>query len=408
MTYDPQGVILGYTAAPGLAIYGDGSDGDLTLSSDTVLADGVLVKRYTTLNVGGYTLSGSDQITDYSLFIFCSVGLVMNGGKINSCGAAGGSGGAGGTWKSIIIGNGGNGGGPSRGLWVFARKITVTGACRIESSNDGTDAQDSTGTVNPLDTNGMAPYSAGSVAGILNYIYHGTSVAATRPTAGDRSDAWLDPGLGGNGGRAGSTIYAQSFKNIIRLMNLGGVALLSADTRDQCQLFAGDGSGGGTGCTILDQTNCAHGQSGGGGGGAGWLSGANPSGGDGGDGVAPGTYSGAPGGSGGGSGGGGGGAGCFCFVACEEILGTGTLIVSAKGGDGGDGGDSTTSTLGYGGPGGGGGEGGCAVYLGPASTSVTVTAAGGSAGVSGSGIGGSDAAVAGIAGIGMYVPKDGS
>lgn len=132
------GVKWGTLVTPGLLslwLFGDGSDGDLTLSADTVLAANDSLKYYDNLDLSGFALE--QNATNAGMLIYVKSTLSLSGGEIRSAfqtfeGAAGSAGGA----------TAGAGGGSSvttdgrgRGyVFVFARAIVGTGTIHSNGS----------------------------------------------------------------------------------------------------------------------------------------------------------------------------------------------------------------------------------------------------------------------------------
>lgn len=337
-------------------MFGDGSDGDVTISSNTSLTSDMFYNNLTvndgvTLNPNGYR-------------IFVKVTLNLNStGKIARNGNNGGAGGAGGNGSASAyggtVGAAGTAGAASAALADGSIKGAVAGVAGVvggvgakSASSSPTDASGgasgTTGTsvVKSIGSNGVnggAGGAGGSVSGTLT---------ASRSAAG------------GGGGGAGGTLSGTIF-NIIR--NGFSAYLLYDFLPAADNLRSSSGSGGAAG---------------GGGGGAGWKTSAG--------------FESGVGGSGGGSGGAG-GSGGIVSVFARKIIGTGTI--EANGGTGGNGGAGGAGSTydgggaggaaaaggGGGGAGGAGGTGGVVIVVYSYKTAVTIQALGGTKGTSGAG-----------------------
>lgn len=128
-----QTTVLNYAAGPGVGIYGDGGDGDLTLAGNTVLAAGVRTMRYNNLSIANFTLSADAANFSVTLYVKGTLSLGA-GGKVQAFIGNGGTGG--GTSHPSVDTAGGNGGKAMAALFVYARTITGTGTI-ASGSGDG-------------------------------------------------------------------------------------------------------------------------------------------------------------------------------------------------------------------------------------------------------------------------------
>lgn len=365
-------------ASPGIAVYGDGADGSLTLGANTTLGAGANVKRYTSLNLAGFSLDASD----YWLVIYVQGTLTLASGTIkagvNTSGTSGGTGGSG-------RGAGGNAAITRTSVWVFANTISGTGTihANADTASNGSDGSSPTSNISG---------SAGGTGSTSLWAF-GENITATGAGAGGGASQTA----GGSAGTAGGGLPARIFQDIMRYLSVSGGSNSGNPVAGNQRIFvpqtaSAGGSGSARNTAAVGSKAC------GGGGGAG--------------GAFPGSGAGAGGAGGtgtdnttggGGGGGGGGGSGSLAFVMTESA--PSTLTVSANGGNGGNGGNGFNANSGRGG-GGGGGQGGVAILIAQNGVSSTVQANGGSAGNAGSGtgIGGSNGS-AGSAGITMRLSK---
>jgi len=380
----------------GLWIYGDGSDGNVTLVANTTLAAGDLTKNYNNLTLAGFTLT-FDQAADNYMVIYVKDTLLGGGGTLSarSRGAvfppfftfdnAGGAGGAGGG----TAGSGGVGGDASGAIYVFARKI---GGTTIDvRGSDGVDGTDGTvagfaagaGSFGTVGTNGNVAliagfFPVGGGAGAPNGI---GGAAAAIPTPND---------------------ITRTLKDIMRMVMLSRISDQSFSTPyfDARLAYStpGSGGGGGNADTLLTPVD--------GGSGAGGRCGIRGDGGTGGNAAALATGS---GNKASGGGGGSGAGGSLAMLVCDEVLSATSVL--GDGGAGGDGGDGAADGAGVAiGGGGGGGGGGGAVYAivttGSGFLTLSVTAgAGGAGGVSAGSATPGDPGVAGAAGYSSLLLK---
>lgn len=316
--------INGSTIASG-DVFGDGSDGDVTISADTSLTTDMYYNNLTiqttkTLNPNGFRIFVKGTLT------FQGSGKIAANGNAGTAGSAGGD--------SIPPGTGvGGGGGGTGGAAAHA-----TGS--LPASEEGKDGGGGggDGTYNTCRAG-----SAGTAGDNATKAIAGAGSAGGGGSNG--SGGCTSPGGAGAAGSASGTIF-----NSIRNFTSAFMLLDNFPSVTAFSLAAGSGSGGG--------------------GSSGRISG----------GVASG---------GGGGGGGSGSSGGIVWVAAKTIVTVASNnYLEAKGGDGGAGGRGGTEsgiTGGGGGGGGGGGRGGVIVLIygsktGTGTTSVT----GGTGGAAGS------------------------
>lgn len=299
-----------------LGLFGDGSDGDVTISTNTVLTE---TKFYNNLTINaGVTLSAStDKIVIYVKDTLTNNGTIsMNGKSTFSPGTVGALGGF----------TGGSG--------VVGLPSTI-----------GPDA------IN-LNIASPAPPSGGGTggAGSTNLAVPGGNGNNLAGGGGGKTSTTGNGGFGGNGGSqiasgAAATLLAALHSIIKFISNIVSVVGASG----------GGGTGGSGGGAGGFQTGTAGAR--GTAGSAGTTSGAN--GGTGGTGGAP-VNDGGAGGGGGGGGGAGGASGVSILIFARRIFNNASGIISSNGDDGGDGGNGGIggSGLGQAASGGGGGGGG--------------------------------------------------
>ena len=375
--------------------FGDGSDGSLTLVADTVLTLGENIKKYTNVSLAGYTLT--HHATDVGMVVHVWDTLSMGGGSIRSLiGTA-----TAGADSAQAGGDGGDGGGQSGAIYVFANHIVGSGT--IGGGWDGTNGE------NGAVSTGLANGSAGTQDAVLTY-FMGWNLATVATSCGKSASApgyqFVPSTAGAAGtGHAATTDVTRTCRDYLRFLTppSGHIYGEGVEANDPFHWTSSAGSGAACGTDDnADGVNRSSDSGGGSGGGAGLGNGgAGGRGGEGFTGLNPGA-----GGAGGGGGSGGGGG--LTVVVCSSQ--TGALVVSANGGNGGNGGDTylpATFTWSPGGGGGGGGGGGVAVFCGPADSSATVTAVGGTAGTKGSNDGNNGVecadGVAGVDGISHFV-----
>ena len=322
--------------------FGNGSDGDLTISSGTT----AITRDYYYNNV---TITGTAQLRAGTYKIFVAGTLDLSNAPqhaISSArnsagspsGTAGGSGASGVT--GVSIGSAGAGGAGSSGTTgVGAQAAAPTNFTAGAGANGGAGGAGGAGTPN-----------AGGASRA------GASVTIPFPIRNVRSDLFrgstlVNGGAGGAGGSAGGGDGTNSARGAPGGGGGGGVVFIAANiiNRDSTNTAVGaisaDGSNGGVGVAST-VGNC------------------------------------------GGSGGGGGGGGGWIYLVYREAIGTAkTGMITANGGNGSAGGDA--SGTGTGGTGGAGGAGGrifvCCMCTGVGSESFGT---GGASGTAGSGTSG--------------------
>lgn len=299
----------------GLGIYGDGSDGAATISSNTTLTSD---KYYTNL-----TVNNTITLTTDGYRVFVNGTLTLTGsGKISNIGTAGGNGGNGanGTLSSQGVGGsvgtaGSGGGGNYFTLGEDGKVGQVGGIGQTGAGANGTNG--TTGadaTPRALSGNGSAS-GAGGVGGATGGGSNGTA------------------GTSASGGTATSSSILQkpfAVPNIVDCLDVDSTPALQP-----YQAGAGGGSGG-SGAGGTGNVGSGSVQGGGGGGGSG----------------------------------GSGGNGGFVGVYAKDVVYTGSGLITASGGNGGAGGDggdgySVSGACGGGGGGGGGagGTGGVVIFV---------------------------------------------
>ncbi len=335
---------VNYSVMPLYAWWGDGSDGNATISANTDI--GGTVKYYDNLTInGGSKLYSSQE----SLTIFVRNDLVLNGSIETYASSLGGDGGQSG------YGVGGKGGGV---LTIFARNIIGLGIIKANGANGG---------------------SGGTQTGLREPVngYPGLASVMGSSSGGASS--------GGGGikypvGVAGSIISSLSsvvaqYVNSIDPDSLP--ALLNG--------YGGSGAGAGSGYRVCN--NCWGKGKGGAGGGGGSMGGL---GGNGGKGV---TATESSGNSSGGAGGGGAGAGGIIILVSQDL--SNDISIQSIGGNGGSGGNGSKDSDGGGG---GAGSGGMVVLI--ANKNIGAELSGGAGGTA-------DEAYVGLSGAsGTYIFYD--
>lgn len=294
----------------GQAIYGDGSDGDVTIGANTTISRTMMYNNLTidsTFNIylAGYPIFVKGTLTNNGTIWDTSSGKDGNNGT-NAAGATKGTGGA----YTGVLGN-----------IVFARDTSMGGS-------NGADG-------------GVGAGSAGTDGG-GGYQSYRTYISTNNPVAGAAGGKGGDSGatVGGNGGAAGAagTIIAEMPRSINSVLALG-VEVTNTLFTIHASGVAGTGGGGGAGAG--DGVN--NGGGGGGGGDSGnpggfviiytnkiinngLISAIGGNGGNGGNGAA-GTGGNAGGGGGGGAGSGGNG-GIIILVTDYIVTGTGSTTVA--------------------------------------------------------------------------------
>ncbi len=368
---------------PGFALFGDGADGDVTISGTTRLASTgrKCIKKYNNLTVNSGILLGGDA-NAISMCIYVKGTLTMaSGAIITGTGGGTAAGGTGGTGLTGA-GNGGVGGNGNCYVQVFAKTVEATGTGAIIGAfgGDGGNATSAgTPTVNFGGANGGLPSFGVNVT-----LVYGDQKNLTSASIG------IATGTAPVGGQAETSEYINTYYDIESNLFLGVNSNNTVATRDLKCHYAHAAPGGGSGRVVMGGAVGLQGASGGGSHGFFTAGTTGPAGG-------------AAGPTGGniatGGGGGGGGCGSFTRVVFWSILGTASnLTVSSKGGNGGNGGNgATTNGGGWGGStGGNGGPGGILYYVGP--TGPTCTVAGGTGGTNGNNANGGSAAGATVTG----------
>jgi hypothetical protein len=324
-----------------LAYFGDGSDGDVTISANTDLGASP-VKNYNNLTINGtYNLYGTGKMV-----IFVKGTLTLTGTlHCNSGGPAGGAGGdSGGSGGGAYKGEGGAGGTAGGSIFLFANIVSGSGAVTCNGGNG------SNGQNGRTNAGGYGESGNAGDAGTAGVVLSGYS--------------------GGGGVPGASTIFNTA------AITLGGVATANAYTRDYIRFLTervalgSSGGGGAEGSVSNASPNYGKGGPGGSGGSYGGL---------GGNGANSTVGSQAKGTGGGGTGGG--GAGGFILFMSNLVSNTPTL--SAIGGNAGTT-AGTAADAGTAGAVGGGGSGGIIVNISNKSLTCTVTGGtGANAGASG-------------------------
>jgi hypothetical protein len=336
----------------GMAIFGDGSDGDVTITANTDLDRDMFYNNLTinagvTLNTKGYRVFVKENLTINGLISVDggnggngtngSNAPSKTGGGGGSGGAAGAVGGAAGYLPASIAGKGGAAGG--------AGGDGGYGPSGGQTGGSGTNSGAGSAVSQSIGQNGLA----GAVGG-----------------AGGKGGGTSSGGGAGAGGAAGSATAVPSSSGGIRSL-LALLWRVFPDNASPVSFKGHAGNGGG-------------GSGGGGGGGAGYVEESN-------------YYDGGGGGGGGGSGGSGGHGG-FMLIAARNMVLNASPSITARGGAGGSGGNGGNGRggYGYGGGGGGGGaggdsgNGGIIILLYNSKTGAgTISAAGGSGGSGGTG-----------------------
>jgi hypothetical protein len=345
----------GGSAGSGASFFGDGSDGQVTISSNTTLSRDMFyaalaVNNGVTLFTNGFRVFVRQTMTNNGT-VAADGGNGANGNDGTSYYTGGGAGGAAGV-AAYSSGSlpvppsgkaGGNGGGG--GCGVLGGTAGSPGA----NGNAGDSATKSLG----------SPGAAGGGAG------------------GGGSGGGGGGGPGGNAGAAGSQsgVAINVPRSGIAAFNLFDTQPIFAPLSGSAGSSSGAGGGGGGGAVIQPGVACVAGGGGGGGGGSGAPGGfveifaqrivnngtVAARGGSGGNGGQGGTVGGSSAAGGGGAGGGAGGAGGVVVLVFEELTGAG--VVSVVGGPGGSGGVAGTGPANMGAPGSGGANGAAGSYF---------------------------------------------
>jgi hypothetical protein len=233
-------------------LYGDGSDGDVTISVDTTLASNKYYNNLTinsgkVLNTGGYVIFVKGTLTVNGI-------LMRNGNN-------GGNGGNGGNATSSAAGAGGTAGAAGAALADGFLKGTLAGVAGAAGAN-GVRIAASGLAVNGSDGNtGTAGSNTTHSEGV-------NGVASQDSQAGGGSGS--GSGLGGNGqsGVAGGTVTASLFKtrDITNLVPLFDYDVLTHYQITSSASSGGAPSGGSGGAWCINETGGASAASGGSGG----------------------------------------------------------------------------------------------------------------------------------------------
>lgn len=375
-------------------MFGDGTDGSLTLGADTVLAAETPMARYIDLDLNGFSLENA--ASGIVVIIYVKGTLTLSGGEIR--GGFHDAGGAGGSPGGVTAGTGGAGGRGRSGTWVFAKEIVGTGHIHSDGENgaDGTAASVNSAVVSrAAGSAGGSNYQSYYLQGIIALTGVGTGGSPGSLPAGGAGGSGA-PGIFVNETQSGwrdhlAMIFCvwpitASFTSPIAPANWGRAAGPGVN-----------GSGGGGGNEAEGNTGSGGTGEGAPGGGAGsaafGVSGNGGNGGDGNDQDAAATS----GASSGGAGGGGASGGFVCVLTNSAPS---TLTVSADSGAGGIGADGIAAPSGRqsgGAGGGGGGSGGMTIFIAQDGNGATVTAALGVGGAGGAAGGGG--ATAGSSGV---------
>ena len=229
--------------AGGLGMFGDGSDGNVTISSNTTLTrdmfyDNLTVDSGKVLDTDGYRVYAKTKVTNNgTISNNGSNGANGDGGGSSVSGGAGGSqntiggGGAGGGGDNSGYGGGGGGGG---GIVIISAKEIDNSSGTIESNGgDGGDGY-------------VGAYGNGA----------------------DKGGTVVDPGLGGDGGDGGYIVQSGG-KGTVTDAKSGGrtypVCITGWETEATAGLIGGGAGGGGGGASNVGVNYNAGGGGGGGG-----------------------------------------------------------------------------------------------------------------------------------------------
>lgn len=337
------------------AIYGDGSDGDLTISSGTTTLTRNMY--YNNLTISG---TGSLNTAGYRVFVAGTLDIsaapasaITRTGNTGSNGNAGGAGGSGaGALSSVELG--GSGAGSTGGAGSNNNASQAAAPTNQTTSNGGGGGQGSAGGAGGTGTGGAlrAGATASGSSRIMAYTFHflrgatiiGGGAGGAGGGGGGGNGAVTGAG-GGGGGSGGGIVYVAA-----RTINRSGSTAFGA--------INANGGAGGVG----------------------------------------GTPASSGGGGGGGAGGGGGG---FVYLLFSYLTGSSaTAAIRATGGAGGNGGSGVGA--GSGGNGGNGGTGGFIAKIDLTSSASAWTAgSAGSAGTAGSGTTGGIGGAGGVCGVAL-------
>jgi len=372
---------------PGFAMFGDGIDGDVTISSNTTITQVNFraIKRYNNLTIdGGFSLRGDASSIVTMIFVKGTL-TIGSGSTIQGRAGSFGVGGVGGNGG----GSGGAGGNSNSSLQLFARSVIGPGdggAATIGAyGGPGVSGANAT-----IPTGSTAGASGGGLPGSVNAtIMFGDQLNLTSPGVGQPASTAATIA-----GPIGSSPQITAYQDIETHIFLDAWAINGTNGSLKFHYSHG-GVGGASGHAVTSGVGGTTGSSGaasggwfkagsnGGGGGTSGSTGGNKSGGGGGGSGAPGNYA--------------------RIVFAREDSSCSRITLSCNGGNGGNGGNSYAPGPGShgGGGGGAGGPGGVLFYCGPGLVG-SVTAAGGALGTGGTGsidAGNGQSGVAGTAGL---------
>ena len=244
--------------------FGDGHDGDVTISSNTTLTE---FKEYNNLTINsGVTLSGDRIIIQATGTVTVNGTISVNGG--GGSGAGGGGGGAGGVGNG---GNGSSGGSPANGNQGYGINSSGGSGGNGGNGSGGYNGQSGGGggTGSGVNSVTFIDYKIDSVrsATSLPIAFGGGGGAGAGGGGGGGYDGGMQPtsggagGAGGGGGDGGGSILI-----IAKTINIASGGVISSNGDN-----GGNGSAGGNGGTGISGGNGAGGGAGGGGGGAGGM-----------------------------------------------------------------------------------------------------------------------------------------
>jgi hypothetical protein len=329
-----------------LQYFGDGSDGDATITSATPLTGATFYNNV--------TITGAGYIETFNFPLFIKGTLDVSAAGPNAIRHTASDG-----------GNGGNASGNTGGSLGAAGALSAAGNWGASGNGGAGSAGTATTTAAP------------SAPGALTALWGGKGWGGGQggaPGAGTATS-----GAGGSGGAVTTTVpnigtLIPPLNGVVRGVTLvnsatggGGGSGGAGDNVNASDRAGGGGGGGGAGgghCVVFARTINRSGSSG-----SPFISANGGNGGNGGNSASTGTGQGA--GGGGGSGGGGG----VVFLGYETLTGsTGPLVsISASGGNGGSGGNARTGSSATGGQGGRGGGGGVIYVFNLSSGTLTKT-----------------------------------
>lgn len=221
----------------GFWMYGDGSDGNVTLVASTVLTAGDSVKNYNNLDMAGFNLTFDS--TDFYAVVYIK-GTLSGSGIIQAdsrgSGTTNAGGGGGGT-------SGGAGGAGAAAIFVFARN--VTGTVQIEASGGGAAAG---GTGDPV-----GPFCMGFSSEYASDIIFKSKSYPSPPTPPNPQGGFtFGPGVGFGGDGSGAKVTAANRQEIertatdwIRMVVMNGFSDYTAATPPDERWSRSNGGGGG-------------------------------------------------------------------------------------------------------------------------------------------------------------------